>query len=50
MFNKNSLLNIIALALLSFTAILFSSCSSDKKIDPGKIAEYNKPAVVYIET
>lgn len=45
MFIKNSF-------LYAFTFFLFflAGCSSEKKVDPGKIAEYNKPAVVYIET
>ncbi|MFH1194753.1 MAG: trypsin-like peptidase domain-containing protein [bacterium] len=40
---------ITGLFLLTALTIL-SSCESKQKVDPGKIAEYNKPAVVYIET
>jgi hypothetical protein len=50
MFSQNSFVNFLFTFLLSATALAFFSCSSEKKVDPGKIAEYNKPAVVYIET
>jgi serine protease Do len=38
------------ISVLFISTLLMTGCGSKDKVDPGKIAEYNKPAVVYIET
>ncbi|AFH48602.1 Trypsin-like serine protease [Ignavibacterium album JCM 16511] len=50
MIKQSSLRIYSVVTFISLTIFFFSSCGSEKKVDPGKIAEYNKPAVVYIET
>lgn len=50
MVTKKSLRNFSVFIFILITVSILNSCGSENKIDPGKIAEYNKPAVVYIET